>query len=158
MTRSIAEAVAPVSDADVAAGVRPARDPRRWLVLGVLAIAQLMVVLDATIMNIALPHAQADLGFSQNDRQWVITGYALAFGSLLLLGGRLSDLWGRRTTFMLGIGGFALASAVGGAAVNFPMLVSARIGQGVFGALLAPAALALLTVTFTDPKERAKAF
>ncbi|MCP2192879.1 MFS transporter [Williamsia deligens] len=130
----------------------------RWLVLGVLALAQLMVVLDATIVNIALPHAQQSLGFGDADRQWVVTAYALAFGSLLLLGGRLSDLWGRRTTFTIGLVGFAVMSAIGGAAVNFEMLVMARAGQGVFGALLAPAALSLLTTTFTDPEERGRAF
>lgn len=130
----------------------------RWWVLAVLGVAQLMVVLDATVVNIALPEAQRDLGFGDADRQWVITGYALAFGSLLLLGGRLSDLFGRRNTFIVGLVGFSVASAIGGAATNFEMLVAARIGQGVFGALLAPAALSLLTVTFTEPGERAKAF
>ncbi|PXX69214.1 EmrB/QacA subfamily drug resistance transporter [Nocardia tenerifensis] len=130
----------------------------RWWVLAVLGVAQLMVVLDATVVNIALPAAQRDLGFSDGDRQWVVTGYALAFGSLLLLGGRLSDLFGRRNTFIIGLIGFAGASAVGGAATSFEMLVGARVGQGVFGALLAPAALSLLTVTFTEPGERAKAF
>ncbi|MFI9532993.1 MFS transporter [Nocardia fusca] len=130
----------------------------RWWVLAVLGVAQLMVVLDATVVNIALPEAQRDLGFDDSSRQWVITGYALAFGSLLLLGGRLSDLFGRRNTFIVGLIGFSVASAVGGAATNFEMLVAARVGQGVFGALLAPAALSLLTVTFTEPSERAKAF
>ncbi|MEV3964733.1 MFS transporter [Nocardia sp. NPDC050193] len=130
----------------------------RWWVLAVLGVAQLMVVLDATVVNIALPEAQRDLGFDDASRQWVITGYALAFGSLLLLGGRLSDLFGRRNTFITGLIGFSVASAVGGAATNFEMLVAARVGQGVFGALLAPAALSLLTVTFTEPSERAKAF
>ncbi|WP_330249788.1 MFS transporter [Nocardia sp. NBC_00565] len=130
----------------------------RWWVLAVLGVAQLMVVLDATVVNIALPAAQLDLGFSDGDRQWVVTGYALAFGSLLLLGGRLSDLFGRRNTFIIGLVGFAVASAIGGAATSFEMLVAARVGQGVFGALLAPAALSLLTVTFTEPSERAKAF
>lgn len=130
----------------------------RWWVLAVLGVAQLMVVLDATVVNIALPEAQIDLGFSNADRQWVVTGYALAFGSLLLLGGRLSDLFGRRATFITGLIGFAVASAVGGAAANFEILVGARVAQGVFGALLAPAALSLLTVTFTEPGERAKAF
>ncbi|MGW3280091.1 MFS transporter [Nocardia rhamnosiphila] len=130
----------------------------RWWVLAVLGVAQLMVVLDATVVNIALPEAQRDLGFDDASRQWVITGYALAFGSLLLLGGRLSDLFGRRNTFIVGLIGFSVASAVGGAATNFEMLVAARVGQGVFGALLAPAALSLLTVTFTEPSERAKAF
>ncbi|WP_181719711.1 MFS transporter [Nocardia gipuzkoensis] len=130
----------------------------RWWVLAVLGVAQLMVVLDATVVNIALPAAQQDLGFSDGDRSWVVTGYALAFGSLLLLGGRLSDLFGRRNTFIVGLVGFAVASAVGGAATSFEMLVASRVGQGVFGALLAPAALSLLTVTFTEPSERAKAF
>ncbi|MFE4503733.1 MFS transporter [Rhodococcus sp. NPDC056743] len=131
---------------------------KRWLILAVLGIAQLMVVLDATIVNIALPAAQRSLEFGDSDRQWIITAYALAFGSLLLLGGRLSDLFGRRRTFIVGLIGFAVTSAIGGAAVNFEMLVAARAGQGVFGALLAPAALSLLSVTFTDPAERAKAF
>ncbi|MEU7768798.1 MFS transporter [Nocardia sp. NPDC049190] len=131
---------------------------QRWWVLAVLGVAQLMVVLDATVVNIALPAAQQDLGFDDGDRSWVVTGYALAFGSLLLLGGRLSDLFGRRNTFIIGLIGFAGASAVGGAATSFEMLVAARVGQGVFGALLAPAALSLLTVTFTHPSERAKAF
>jgi EmrB/QacA subfamily drug resistance transporter len=130
----------------------------RWLILATLGLAQLMVVLDATIVNIALPAAQLDLGFDNSNRSWIVTAYALAFGSLLLLGGRLSDLFGRRNTFLIGLVGFALMSAVGGAAVNFGMLVAARAGQGVFGALLAPAALSLLATTFTDPKERAKAF
>ncbi|WP_280246376.1 MFS transporter [Nocardia abscessus] len=130
----------------------------RWWVLAVLGVAQLMVVLDATVVNIALPAAQQDLGFSDGDRSWVVTGYALAFGSLLLLGGRLSDLFGRRNTFIVGLVGFAVASAVGGAATSFEMLVASRVGQGVFGALLAPAALSLLTVTFIEPSERAKAF
>ncbi|MDT2006331.1 MFS transporter [Rhodococcus opacus] len=130
----------------------------RWWVLVVLGVAQLMVTLDATVVNIALPAAQQDLGFSDGDRQWVITGYALAFGSLLLLGGRLGDLFGRRNTFAIGLIGFAAASVVGGAASSFEILVAARVGQGVFGALLAPAALSLLTVTFTEKSERAKAF
>jgi EmrB/QacA subfamily drug resistance transporter len=130
----------------------------RWWVLVVLGIAQLMVVLDATIVNIALPAAQRDLDFSDGSRQWVITGYALAFGSLLLLGGRLGDIVGRRTTFLVGLAGFAVASGIGGAAPTFEVLVASRVGQGVFAALLAPAALSLLSVTFTEPSERAKAF
>ncbi len=117
-----------------------------------------MVVLDATVVNIALPSAQHDLGFSNGNRQWVITAYSLTFGSLLLLGGRLSDLFGRRRTFIAGLIGFALASALGGAAPNFASLVGARALQGVFGALLAPTALAVLTTTFTKPRERARAF
>ncbi|MES5823160.1 MFS transporter [Streptomyces sp. RG80] len=130
----------------------------RWWVLVVLGTAQLMVTLDATVVNIALPAAQHDLGFSDGSRQWVITGYALAFGSLLLLGGRLGDLFGRRTTFVSGLIGFAAASVVGGAAGNFEVLVGARVAQGLFAALLAPAALSLLSVTFTNPSERPKAF
>lgn len=131
---------------------------RRWLVLATVALAQLMVVLDATIVNIAMPSAQAELGFSDNDRQWIVTAYALAFGSLLLLGGRLSDMFGRRRMFLLGLVGFAVASALGGAAGTFELLVAARALQGVFGAVLAPAALSVLTTTFTDPKERGRAF
>ena len=132
-------------------------DSRRWLILGIVGIAQLMVVLDATIVNIALPSAQRALGFTTVDRQWVVTAYALAFGSLLLFGGRLGDLIGRKTTFLAGALGFAAASAVGGAATSFGMLVAARACQGAFGALLAPAALSILTTTFSDPKERGKA-
>jgi EmrB/QacA subfamily drug resistance transporter len=131
---------------------------RKWLILGVIAIAQLMVVLDGTVVNIALPDAQKALGFTNGDRQWIITGYALAFGSLLLLGGKLADLFGRKLTFVTGLIGFAAASAVGGAAIGFPMLVSARVCQGVFGALLAPAGLSLLTTTFPGKKERGTAF
>jgi EmrB/QacA subfamily drug resistance transporter len=131
---------------------------RRWLILFVVAIAQLMVVLDATVVNIALPSAQQALEFSNDQRQWVITAYALAFGSLLLLGGRIGDLFGRKRAFVIGLGGFAGASALGGFAQSFEVLVAARALQGVFGALLAPAALSLLTTTFVDPEERGKAF
>jgi EmrB/QacA subfamily drug resistance transporter len=131
---------------------------RRWLILAVLGIAQLMVVLDATVVNIALPSAQKALHFSNDNRQWIVTAYALSFGSLLLLGGRISDLFGRKWTFIVGLLGFAGASAVGGAAQTFGELVGARAVQGAFGALLAPAALSLLTTTFTDAKERARAF
>jgi MFS family permease len=108
------------------AETRAAGPDHRWLILGVIAVAQLMIILDATIMNIALPSAQKSLGFSIVDRQWVVTAYALAFGSLLLLGGKLSDLLGRKVTFLVGLIGFAAASAVGGAAVSFGMLVAAR--------------------------------
>ncbi len=131
---------------------------RRWLILVILGVAQLMVVLDATIVNIALPSAEADLGFSDADRQWVITAYALAFGSLLLIGGRLGDLFGRRRLFVTGLAGFAVASAIGGFAQSFEVLVASRALQGVFGAMLAPSALSLLTVTFSSGPERAKAF
>src|SRR5208282_4204589 len=131
---------------------------RRWLVLGVIGLAQLMVVLDLTVMNIALPSAQRALHFTTVDRQWVVTAYSLAFGSLLLLGGRLADLLGRKVTFLTGLAGFAGVSAIGGASVNFTMLVTARACQGVFAALLVPSALSLLTTTFTEPKDRGKAF
>ncbi len=131
---------------------------RRWLVLVVLSIAQLMVVLDATVVNIALPSAQEALHFSESARQWIVTAYSLTFGSLLLLGGRISDIFGRKWTFVGGLIGFAVASAIGGAAPSFAVLVTARGVQGLFGAILAPAALSLLTVTFTDPQERGKAF
>ncbi|GAB3681147.1 MFS transporter [Actinocorallia lasiicapitis] len=131
---------------------------KKWAIMVVIAIAQLMVVLDATIVNIALPSAQHDLGFTDGDRQWIVTGYALAFGSLLLIGGRIADLFGRKPLFITGLIGFAVASALGGAAGTFEVLVAARVLQGVFGAMLAPAALSLLTTTFTEPAERAKAF
>jgi EmrB/QacA subfamily drug resistance transporter len=133
-------------------------DRRRWLILGVIGLAQLMVVLDVTVMNIALPSAQRALDFTTADRQWVVTAYTLAFGSLLLLGGRLADLLGRKVTFLIGLLGFAGVSAIGGASVNFGMLITARACQGAFGALLVPSALSLLTTTFTEPKERGKAF
>ncbi len=133
-------------------------DPRRWLVLAVVGIAQLMIVLDLTVMNIALPSAQRALGFSTVDRQWVITAYSLAFGSLLLLGGKIGDLFGRKPVFLTGLIGFALASAVGGASTSFAMLIIARACQGVFAAMLAPAALSVLTTTFSDPRERGRAF
>jgi EmrB/QacA subfamily drug resistance transporter len=133
-------------------------DGRRWLVLAVVGVAQLMIVLDITIMNIALPSAQRALHFSNVDRQWVITAYALTFGSLLLFGGRLGDLFGRKVTLLVGLTGFAVASAVGGASTDFAMLITARACQGMFAALLAPAALGVLTTTFSDPKERGKAF
>ncbi len=123
-----------------------------------IGAAQLMVVLDITIVNVALPSAQESLAFSDASRQWVVTAYALAFGSLLLLGGRLGDLFGRKRVFITGLLGFATASAIGGAAGTVEMLIGARAAQGVFGALLAPAALSILTTTFTEPAERARAF
>ncbi|WP_424213256.1 MFS transporter [Streptomyces sp. BI20] len=136
----------------------PAAHANRWKALVFISLAQLMVVLDATIVNIALPSAQQDLGLTDGNRQWVITAYALAFGGLLLFGGRIADLWGRKRAFLVGLGGFAVASALGGAATGEAMMLGARALQGVFGALLAPAALSLLAVSFTDAKERAKAF
>jgi EmrB/QacA subfamily drug resistance transporter len=131
---------------------------RRWLILAMVGVAQLMVVLDATIVNIALPSAQRALGFSNDSRQWVVTAYALAFGSLLLIGGRIGDYFGRKRALIGGLVGFALASALAGLAQSFEVLVAARALQGVFGALLAPSALSILTTTFTDPKERGTAF
>src|SRR5215207_5901014 len=136
----------------------PDHHNRRWLILAVIGIAQLMVVLDVTIVNIALPSAQRELHFSDDERQWVITAYALTFGSLLLVGGRIADLFGRKWTFIAGLLGFAGASAIGGAAQSFDLLVAARALQGVFAAMLAPAALSLLATTFTEPAERGKAF
>ena len=123
-----------------------------------IGLAQLMVVLDLTVMNVALPSAQRALGFGTVDRQWVVTAYTLAFGSLLLLGGRLADLLGRKVTFLTGLAGFAGVSAIGGASVNFTMLITARACQGAFAALLVPAALSLLTTTFTSQADRGKAF
>ncbi len=146
------------SRAGAAATERGEASPKRWWILAVIATAQLMVVLDATIVNIALPSAQTDLGFSDGNRQWIVTAYALAFASLLLLGGRIADMFGRKTAFLVGVVGFAAVSALGGAANGFTMLVVARALQGVFGALLAPAALSLLNTTFTDARERARAF
>ncbi|MFD0586332.1 MFS transporter [Dactylosporangium darangshiense] len=131
---------------------------RRWWALVAVATAQLMIGLDLTIMNIALPSAQRDLGLSDAGRQWVITAFALAYGGLLLLGGRVSEAIGRKRTLLIGLAGFAIASAVGGAAVNTAMLLGARAGQGIFGALMTPSVLATLAATFPLPAERAKAF
>jgi EmrB/QacA subfamily drug resistance transporter len=134
-------------------------DPRRWGILAVVVIAQLMVVLDASIVTIALPSAQRALGISVANRQWVITAYTVAFGGLLLLGGRIADYGGRKRMFVVGLIGFASASALGGLAVDQAMLFGARALQGAFAALMAPAALSILTITFQhDAGERAKAF
>ncbi len=148
-------AASPRQTTDTAVG---SADPRRWWILAVLGIAQLMVVLDATVVNIALPTAQTDLAFSDSSRQWIVTAYALAFGSLLLLGGRIADVVGRKWVFIVGMSGFAVASAIGGASVDVGMLIAARAVQGLFAALLAPAILSLLTTTFSNPAERNKAF
>jgi len=139
-------------------GTIEALPSRRWWALAVIAIAQLMVVLDGTVVTIALPSAQRDLGISNADRQWVVTAYTLAFGGLLLLGGRIADYLGRKRMFLFGLVGFAAASALGGAAQNGATLFGARALQGAFAALLAPAALSLITVTFTAEKERSRAF
>ena len=133
-------------------------DPRRWTALVAVAAAQLMIGLDLTIMNIALPSAQRSLHLSAPDRQWVITSFALAYGGLLLLGGRLSDIVGRKRALLIGLSGFALASALGGASATPGMLLAARATQGMFGALMTPSVLATLAATFTVPLERGKAF
>ena len=148
-----AQTAAPTSD-----HVLPPADPRRFKALAVIAIAQLMIVLDASIVNLAIPSASADLQIAPADVQWIITAYTLTFGGFLLLGGRIADYWGRKRTFMVGLGGFAMASLIGGLAPSFELLILARALQGGFAALLAPAALALISVSFHDPKERAKAF
>jgi EmrB/QacA subfamily drug resistance transporter len=144
-----------------APGATPTHDHssrRRWFGLVVIALSQLVIVVDATIINVALPAITTSLHVAEADRQWVFTIYTLAFGGLLLIGGRIADYIGLRRAFVVGLLGFGLASALGGAAQNLPMLLSGRALQGVFGALLAPAALALLAQTFTDPKERGRAF
>ena len=146
------------TSSDVTPAVTPGPDPRRWLALAVIAVAQLMIVLDVSVVNIALPDAGIDLGISAANIQWVVTAYTLAFGGLLLLGGRIADFIGRKRAFLIGLAGFAGASALGGIAPNQELLFAARGLQGAFAALLAPAALSLLAVTFTDAKERARAF
>ena len=153
-----------MTDPDLSSAARRAtlRDDepyeKRWLALAVIAVTVLLVILDATIVNIALPRVSVDLRISPATQQWIVTAYTLTFGGFLLLGGRIADFWGRKRTYLVGAGGFAVASALGGLAQNEAMLFGARALQGAFGALLAPASLALLTVLFTDPKERAKAF
>jgi EmrB/QacA subfamily drug resistance transporter len=136
----------------------PSLDPKRFRALGVIAVAQLMVVLDASVVIIALPSAQRALHISTANRQWMLTAYTLAFAGLLLLGGRIADYFGRKRMFVVSLIGFAAASALGGLAENSAMLFSARALQGAFAAIMAPAALSLLTVAFTEPKERARAF
>src|SRR3989449_1584371 len=138
--------------------VGPGVDDRRWIGLAFIALAQLMTALDATIVSIALPWAQRALGASDAERQWVITAYTLAFGGLLLVGGRIADLIGRRRAFLIGLGGFAVASVVGGSAQSFIVLLTARAAQGAFAALLAPTALSLLAVAFTGPPGAGRAF
>src|SRR5205814_133158 len=130
---------------------------RRWVALAFIAVAQLMIALDATIVSIALPSAQAALGVADANRQWVVTAYTLSFGGLLLLGGRIADLAGRKRAFLVGLMGFAIASIAGGAAPTFGVLIAARALQGAFAALLAPTALSLLAISFTEPRERATA-
>jgi len=142
---------------DATAGTAPA-DPRRFRALAVIAVAQLMIVLDASVVIVALPSAQHALHISVANRQWVMTAYTLSFGSLLLLGGRIADYLGRRRMFLIGLIGFATASALGGLAQDQAMLFVARALQGSFAAVMAPSALSILTVTFVEPRERARAF
>ena len=136
----------------------PNLDPKRFRALAIIAVAQLMVVLDASVVIIALPSAQRALHISTANRQWMLTAYTLSFAGLLLLGGRIADYFGRKRMFVISLVGFAAASALGGLAQNSAMLFSARALQGAFAAVMAPAALSLLTVAFTEPKERARAF
>ncbi|HUJ67533.1 MAG TPA: MFS transporter [Acidimicrobiales bacterium] len=147
-----------VIETDFVAPAAPGPDPNRFRALAVIAIAQLMIVLDATVVTIALPSAQKALHLSVNDRQWVLTAYTLAFGGLLLLGGRIADYLGRKRMFVLSLLGFAGASALGGLAQDPAMLFGARAVQGAMAAVMAPSALSLIQVTFTEPKERARAF
>jgi EmrB/QacA subfamily drug resistance transporter len=142
----------------IEADAEPAADPKRFRALAVIAVAQLMVVLDASVVIIALPSAQRALHISTANREWMLTAYTLAFAGLLLLGGRIADYFGRKRMFVISLIGFAAASALGGLAQNAAMLFSARALQGAFAAVMAPSALSLLTVTFTEPKERARAF
>ncbi|MDQ3867786.1 MAG: MFS transporter [Actinomycetota bacterium] len=134
-----------------------AADPRRWKALAVLGVAYLMVVLDVSIVNVALPSIQADLKFTTEDLQWVVSGYALTFGGFLLLGGRMGDLLGRRSLFMVGLGLFALTSLLAGLSVNSAMLIGARIAQGAAGAILSPSVFSIVSVTFREGSERNKA-
>src|SRR3954466_14102178 len=136
----------------------PRAADRRWSALVGVAVAQLMVALDATIVTIALPSAQRALGFDDGDRQWVITSYTVTFAGLLLVGGRVADRVGRRRAFLLGLVGFAASSALAGAAPDLGVLIAGRALQGAFAAVLAPTALSLVAVTFTEPAERARAF
>ena len=136
---------------------QPVPDPNRWKALAVLGVAYLMVVLDVSIVNVALPSIQEDLGFTTEDLQWIVSGYALTFGGFLLLGGRAGDLLGRRLIFMLGLGAFALTSLIAGLSVNSGMLIGARIAQGAAGAILAPSVFSIVLVTFAEGAERNKA-
>lgn len=156
MASSLASPVAPAAGSPGTA--HPTGPDRRWLALVVVAVAQLMIALDATIVNIALPSAQRALHFGDADRQWVVTAYTLAFAGLLLLGGRVADHLGGRRAFLVGLAGFAASSALAGAATGFAVLIAGRALQGAFAALLAPTALSMIVATFTEPRERARAF
>ena len=130
---------------------------RRWLALGLLCVAQFVVVLDASIVNVALPSIGKALDFSQENLSWVVNAYVLTFGGFLLLGGRLADLLGRRRVFIFGLVLFALASLVGGFSNSEGMLIAARAVQGLGAAILSPSALSIVTTTFRDGAERNKA-
>jgi EmrB/QacA subfamily drug resistance transporter len=155
---SVASSLPSTGSSPTVGAARSGRPVHRWWVLAILSVTQLIVVLDGTIVNIALPQAQMSLGLSDTERQWVVTAYALAFGALLLLGGRVADYWGRKRTYLVGMAGFGLASAWGGFAQSGLDLIAARGVQGLFAALMAPAALALLTVTFPGGRDRNTAF
>jgi EmrB/QacA subfamily drug resistance transporter len=154
MTAS-ADSEAPNVPADVraTAGVKD----RRWLALLILCLGDLMIVLDVTIVGVALPSIRADLGFSEESLAWVVNAYLITFGGFLLLGGRLGDLLGHRNLFLAGVALFTVASAVCGSADSQAMLVAARAVQGVGGAVVSAVALSLMMTLFTDPRERAKA-
>jgi EmrB/QacA subfamily drug resistance transporter len=132
-------------------------ETNRWLVLVIVCLGQFMVVLDATVVNVALPSIQRDLGFSQADLQWVINAYTLVFGGFLLLGGRMGDLIGRRRIFLAGIAVFSIASLLNGLATSSSWLVASRALQGLGGALVSPAALSIITTTFAEGEDRTKA-
>src|SRR6201997_4385291 len=130
---------------------------RRWLALAVIVVAQFMVVLDISIVNVALPSIKADLHFSQESLQWVLTGYSIFFGGFLLLGGRLADLLGRRRLFIAGISLFTVASLLNGLAWSEGSLIAFRCLQGLGAAMMSPAALSILTTTFEEGPERNRA-
>src|SRR5256885_1185782 len=134
-----------------------APDRSRWLALSVLCTGMLMVILDATIVNVALPSIQSDLGFTQSSLAWVVNAYLIAFGGLLLLAGRIGDLVGRRSVFLAGLGVFVLASLACGAAQSQAMLVAARFVQGIGGALTSAVILGMIVTMFPEPREQAKA-
>src|SRR5947208_638601 len=143
--------------ATLEAQLAPVADPRRWKALAVLALVQFMIVIDVTVVNVALPSIQKALGFSGGGLAWIVDGYALMAGGLLLLGGRAGDLLGRRRLFLIGSALFAVASFTSGAAQNQTMLIMSRFAQGAGEALASPAALALVVLLFTDTKERTRA-
>src|SRR5256885_4834291 len=128
-----------------------------WVILVLICLAQFMVILDATIVNVALPSIQRDLGLSEANLQWVINAYALVFGGFLLLGGRAGDLLGRKRLFLIGLVIFTTASLLNGLAVSEGMLIACRALQGLGGALISPAALSIISTTFAEGRERSRA-